>query len=32
MNHFKDSTVIHQKDKKLRPIMDMNYSSLAEMV
>ena len=32
VHHFKDSTVIHQKDKKLRPIIDMNYSGLAEMI
>ena len=32
MNHFRDSNVLQQKDKKLRPIIDINYSDLAEMI
>lgn len=32
VSHFKDSNVIQQKDKKFRPMIDVSYSSLAEMV
>lgn len=32
MSHFKNSNVIQQKDKKLRPLIEVDYSNLAEMV
>ena len=32
LHHFKDSTVIQQKDKKLRPMIDINYSNVATVV
>ena len=32
MNHFRDSNVLQQKDKKLRPMIDINYSDIAEII